>query len=114
MDLESIANQTKVVCSESPMADRLVAKLGPWSSRSGPLYRRLAEALRAGIERGEIEVGRRLPPERTLARQLAVSRTTVVQAYDLLRRDEWLESRQGSGTWVRKGGSSPAGLGDWA
>src|SRR5262245_14191520 len=95
------------------MADRLVAQLGPWSSRTGPLYRRLADALRAAIERGEIEVGRRLPPERMLARQLAVSRTTVVQAYDLLRRDDWLESRQGSGTWVRKAGSSAAPLGDW-
>jgi DNA-binding transcriptional MocR family regulator len=31
-----------------------------------------------------------------------VSRTTVVQAYDRLRGEDWLESRQGSGTWVRR------------
>ena len=84
------------------MTNRLVAQLGPWSSRPGPLYRRLADSLRAVIERGEIEIGRRLPPERVLARQLAVSRTTVVQAYEVLRSDEWLESRQGSGTWVSR------------
>src|SRR5947207_4044817 len=95
------------------MPNRLVAQLGPWSSRAGPLYRRLADALRAAIERGEIEVGRRLPPERLLARQLALSRTTVVQAYDLLRADEWLESRQGSGTWVSRAPASTAGLGEW-
>ena len=75
-----------------------IAQLGPWSSRPGPLIAVWPTPLRAAIERGEIEVGRRLPPERVLARQLAVSRTTVVQAYDLLRGDEWLESRQGSGT----------------
>jgi DNA-binding transcriptional MocR family regulator len=81
---------------------RLVSQLGPWSTRSGPLYRRLAEAVRASIERGDLPVGTRLPPERVLARVLDVSRTTVVQAYDRLRAEDWLESRQGSGTWVRR------------
>jgi DNA-binding transcriptional MocR family regulator len=95
------------------MPESLSAQLGPWSSRTGPLYRRLSEALRAAIERGEIETGARLPPERVLARQLAVSRTTVVQAYDVLRNDEWLESRQGSGTWVRRVPSSSQGVGEW-
>jgi DNA-binding transcriptional MocR family regulator len=95
------------------MPRSLVAQLGPWSSRPGPLYRRLADALRAAIERGEIEVGRRLPPERALARQLAVSRTTVVQAYDVLRGDEWLESRQGSGTWVSRAPAATAALSEW-
>ena len=78
------------------------------------MYRRLADALRAAIDRGEIEAGARLPPERVLARQLAVSRTTVVQAYDVLRGDEWLESRQGSGTWVRRPPAAGAGLAEWA
>ncbi len=92
---------------------RLQAQLGHWSSRPGPLYRRLADALRAGLERGEIETGVRLPPERVLARQLAVSRTTVVQAYDLLRGEDWLESRQGSGTWVRRAPHAPDRIADW-
>jgi DNA-binding transcriptional MocR family regulator len=96
------------------MSNRLESQLGQWSSRTGPLYRRLADALRAGIERGEIEPGVRLPPERTLARQLGVSRTTVVQAYDVLRSEEWLESRQGSGTWVRRASPSAKGVADWA
>ncbi|HET6900039.1 MAG TPA: PLP-dependent aminotransferase family protein, partial [Vicinamibacteria bacterium] len=50
---------------------------------------------------------------RVLARQLAVSRTTVVQAYDLLRGDEWVESRQGSGTWVSRAPAAAAGLREW-
>jgi DNA-binding transcriptional MocR family regulator len=43
-----------------------------------------------------------LPTERALAVELSVSRSTVVAAYDLLRGEGWLESRQGSGTWVRR------------
>jgi DNA-binding transcriptional MocR family regulator len=43
-----------------------------------------------------------LPTERSLAVELSVSRSTVVAAYDLLRGEGWLESRQGSGTWVRR------------
>jgi DNA-binding transcriptional MocR family regulator len=70
------------------MPTRLRFQLGQWSSRPGPLYRRLADALRAGIERGEIEVGMRLPPERVLARQLAVSRTTAPPgAAVMMKRD---------------------------
>lgn len=77
--------------------------LAGWTSASaGPLYRRLAEAFRAAIRRGEMPSGTRLPTERALAAELSVSRSTVVAAYDLLRGEGWLESRQGSGTWVRR------------
>ncbi len=68
----------------------------------GPLYRCLSDALKRAIDRGEIPLGTVLPPERTLARSLSVSRATVVAAYDRLKSDGWLQSRQGSGTWVRR------------
>jgi DNA-binding transcriptional MocR family regulator len=68
----------------------------------GPLYRQLADALRRAVDRGEVTLGTVLPPERALARELAVSRATVVAAYDRLKASGWLESRQGSGTWVRR------------
>jgi DNA-binding transcriptional MocR family regulator len=67
----------------------------------GPLYRLLADGLKRAIDRGEIPLGTVLPPERQLAKALAVSRATVVSAYDRLKGEGWLESRQGSGTWVR-------------
>jgi DNA-binding transcriptional MocR family regulator len=80
--------------------------LGPalagWASGAGPLYHQLADAIRASIRRGEMPSGTRLPTERALAVELSVSRSTVVAAYDLLRGEGWLESRQGSGTWVRR------------
>jgi DNA-binding transcriptional MocR family regulator len=68
----------------------------------GPLYRRISDALRRAVDRGEIPLGTILPPERTLASALSVSRATVVAAYERLKADGWLESRQGSGTWVRR------------
>ncbi|HWB37634.1 MAG TPA: aminotransferase class I/II-fold pyridoxal phosphate-dependent enzyme, partial [Rugosimonospora sp.] len=74
--------------------------LGSWSSQSGPLYRQLASAIRAAAARGELAPGDVLPAERSLAADLAVGRSTVVHAYDLLRSEGVLESRQGSGTWI--------------
>lgn len=65
-----------------------------------PLYRGLAQALRAAVASGEISAGTRLPAERDLAAAVDVSRSTIVSAYDLLRADGWLVSRTGSGTFV--------------
>jgi DNA-binding transcriptional MocR family regulator len=79
----------------------------PTLSGRGPRYRRLAEALRAAIQRGDLPAGVLLPPERLLARQLAVSRSTVVAAYDLLRDEQLVDRRQGSGTRVRNIQSPP-------
>ena len=79
---------------------KLADILGPWSRGSEPLYGLLAVALQRAILSGDIAVASRLPSERQLAQQLAVSRTTVVTAYDLLRQDGWIERRMGSGTWV--------------
>jgi DNA-binding transcriptional MocR family regulator len=83
--------------------------LGDWPSLGGPLYRRLATAIRAAIDRGHLPPGSVLPPERVMARSLAVGRATVVAAYDLLCDEQVLESRQGSGTWVSGAGRGRAG-----
>src|ERR1700737_538478 len=72
-----------------------------WSSNGhGSMPRRLAHALRRVIDAGVLPGGWRLPPERALASQLAVSRTSVTQALDELRADGRLRSIQGSGTYV--------------
>jgi len=75
--------------------------LGDWSARPGPLYLRLTAAIRAAIDRGDIAPGSLVPPERSLAKRLAISRSTVVAAYSQLREEGLVVSRQGSGTWVR-------------
>jgi DNA-binding transcriptional MocR family regulator len=74
--------------------------LGDWTAGPGPLYRKLADALARAVGEGALRTGDRLPAERELAGVLAVSRATVVGAYDELRGREVLERRQGSGTRV--------------
>lgn len=81
---------------------RLAVLLAPSLRTEGPIYRALADALKRAIDRGEVPLGTMLPPERTLARSLSVSRATVVAAYDRLKAEGWLQSRRGSGTWVRR------------
>lgn len=80
--------------------DELVDLLGNWSTGTGALYRRLAASLRGLVDQGSLVPGERLPSERNLASALRISRTTVVSAYDHLREEGVLESRQGSGTRV--------------
>ncbi len=55
----------------------LAGALSDWRLGEGPLSRRLAAALTAAVERQELLPGTRLPPERLLAGQLGVARTTV-------------------------------------
>lgn len=92
------ANQPRLV-SATEAERALITGLGHWSRSGGPLYQQLADALRGALER-EFPPGTLLPAERRLAELLAVSRTTVVAAYRILRRDGVLESRRGSGTRV--------------
>ena len=84
--------------------------LQPSLSGDAPLFRLLATALRTAIDRGDIPLGTALPPERSLANTLNLSRATVAAAYGLLKAQGWLESRQGSGTWVRMPDESPGAI----
>ena len=78
--------------------DLLARELGNWrtSSRSGPAYQGLADAIRLLIIDGRLPVGARLPSERALADTLRVSRTTVTAAYAQLRDDGYLNARRGA------------------
>ena len=65
------------------------------------LYRRIADDLRHAIAAGRLPRGARLPASRALARQLGVSRNTVLAAYEELAAQGLLAGRIGSGTVVR-------------
>ncbi|MFF1507076.1 PLP-dependent aminotransferase family protein [Streptomyces sp. NPDC058326] len=82
--------------------DHLVARLGRWSAGRGPLYLLLATRLRGLMDEAALPPGALLPPDRRLAKALAVGRTTVVAAYDTLRQEGRLVRRQGSGTRVAR------------
>jgi GntR family transcriptional regulator, regulator for abcA and norABC len=64
-------------------------------------YRAIVADFALRINRGDLPPGTRLPPERQLAAQLGVHRSTVTVAYDELAADGLVERRQGSGTIVR-------------
>jgi len=64
------------------------------------LYRQIAEQVRALITGGEFPPGARLPAERDLAKQMAVSRPSVREALIALEVEGWVEVRTGSGVYV--------------
>ena len=65
----------------------------------GEVYRQL----RAAIRTGQLRPGEYLTPSRELAQALAVSRSTVVAAYDRLAAEGFVTSRPGAGTFVSEG-----------
>lgn len=67
-----------------------------------PLYRWLYEELRAAILNGQLRAGSRLPATRDIAAQYAVSRPTVVIAFEQLQSEGYVEGKVGSGTYVSK------------
>ena len=69
-------------------------------SSTVPLHRQIYEGIRGAILEGRLRPGRRVPSSRALAAELAVSRLTVLTAYDQLLHEGYLEGRVGSGTFV--------------
>jgi GntR family transcriptional regulator/MocR family aminotransferase len=67
-----------------------------------PVYLQIANQLMVFIKEGNLQAGHRLPSTRQMADWLDVHRKTVIQAYDELLAQGWLESRTGSGTFVAK------------
>jgi GntR family transcriptional regulator/MocR family aminotransferase len=61
---------------------------------------RIEEGLRDAIRSGRLAHGASVPASRTLAKDLGVSRGTVMQAYAQLVAEGWLVGRRGSGTSV--------------
>ncbi|MDQ6787979.1 MAG: PLP-dependent aminotransferase family protein [Acidobacteriota bacterium] len=65
-----------------------------------PMHRQIYEKMRQAILSGEIPAKSRIPSSRFLAAQLGVSRMTVVNAYDQLFAEGYLEGKIGAGTFV--------------
>lgn len=68
--------------------------------RAPLLADRIAETLFADIKSGKYSRGQKLPTERALAETYGVSRPIVREALGLLRQDNVIVSRQGSGAFV--------------
>ncbi len=67
-----------------------------------PLYRQLYQALRQAVLAGRLSPGTRLPSSRELAAELGVSRNTIVNAFEQLLAEGYVEGKIGAGTYVAR------------
>lgn len=66
-----------------------------------PIYRQLADAVRAAIKKGELSSGQQLPTVQEVTEALGIARGTIKRAYDELELEGLVEKIQGRGTFVR-------------
>src|SRR5438067_1756635 len=71
-------------------------------ANGAPLYRQLYDELRTSILSGQLRAGTRLPSTRELAADLRVSRNTVLNAFEQLLAEGYVEGQVGSGTYVSR------------
>jgi DNA-binding transcriptional regulator YhcF (GntR family) len=76
-----------------------------WSNRASEVSIReqLVTQVILGILSGDLAPGQRLPSTRELARRFKLHPNTASAGYRQLEREGWLESRRGSGVFVRPG-----------
>jgi GntR family transcriptional regulator/MocR family aminotransferase len=67
---------------------------------SGRVGQQLAQGLRDAISSGDLKPGERLPSTRTLSESLGLSRGTIVEAFDQLKAEGYLEALPRAGTAV--------------
>ena len=82
------------------------------SDASGPKYKAVAQAIRDGVARGNLDEGAKLPPVRDLAWSLGITPGTVARAYTILTDEGMLTAEVGRGTYVertRRNGISDGG-----
>jgi GntR family transcriptional regulator len=66
-----------------------------------PIYKQMIAAIVASIEANQLGVGEKLPSIRELSAQLGVNPNTTVKVYRELEIRGYIESRAGSGSFVR-------------
>ncbi|MGB6021625.1 MAG: PLP-dependent aminotransferase family protein [Ornithinimicrobium sp.] len=80
------------------LSARSVAQAVGSADLKPPLYAGLADRIRGAVTDGRLPAGARLPSERELMGAMALSRSTVTRAYQELRDQGYLRTRQGSGS----------------
>ena len=72
-----------------------------------PVYLQIVQQVKAAAATGLIRSGDPLPSVRALAEDLRINRNTVARAYAELESESVIETRQGSGCFLKDGGASP-------
>lgn len=81
--------------------------IGTLSRDSRDLSKQLAEMLRRAIRKGDLRGGEVLPSTRALAQAPGIARGTVVEAFEQLIAEGFLDSRRGASTRVTRTVSEP-------
>lgn len=79
----------------------------PWKSTliietdsSRPKYLQISDQMIREITKGRLQPAQKIPGSRKMAELLGLSRKTVIQAYEELMAQGWLEIRSSSGTYI--------------
>jgi GntR family transcriptional regulator len=75
-----------------------------------PIYRQIAEEIRAAVAAGIYRPGEVLPSLRAMAVEIQVNPNTVQRAYDELEREGLIYSQRGRGLFVSAQGTASAQL----
>ncbi|MGD0976174.1 MAG: winged helix-turn-helix domain-containing protein [Candidatus Korobacteraceae bacterium] len=65
-----------------------------------PINRQIYRLVQRAILAGRLATGAKLPSSRALAKELGVARNTIVEVYDQLLAEGYVESSAGSGTYI--------------
>src|SRR5579864_9590435 len=65
-----------------------------------PVYRQIVDQVRSGMASGTLTAGDQLPTVRQLAVDLEINPNTVMRAYRELEIGGFLETHQGTGTFI--------------
>lgn len=82
----------------SPEISLTFIKIDP--SVNKPLYRQICQQIREAVLNGMLKYGDRMPATRILAKDLQISRNSVVQAFEQLTLEGYLNSKTGAGTYI--------------
>ncbi len=83
-----------------PLLGTSASEIGIDRSDREPIQSQIARQLRALVLSGRLKPQTKLPSTRALSEELNVARATVVEAYEQLLSEGYLETRSGSGTRV--------------
>jgi GntR family transcriptional regulator / MocR family aminotransferase len=83
-----------------PVSTRPVIDFGVDRNDAEPIQQQIARQIREAVLGGRLKPSDKLPSTRAMGEQLDVARATVVEAYEQLIGEGYIETRPGSGTSV--------------
>lgn len=83
-----------------PLVGTSASEIGIDRGDREPIQSQLARQIRALVLSGRLKPQAKLPSTRALSEELGVARATVIEAYEQLLSEGYLETRSGSGTRV--------------